>query len=158
MNDAKIAKICILCRFWLVIQLKKTIFWKSDKRPFCPIIGKITGQNVQSLPHFAILASFLWGNLNCIYINSLTCEGTWEYHPCRCLGRQSLESEPCRMETGQFDVEVASAEPIPPVQTTWIPRDLREFWIGNRKFSAGYAWWDPESSICVLLSMGLRWS
>ena len=31
---------------------------------------------------------------------------------------------------------------IPPVQTMWIPPDLRRFLIGNREFSAGYAWWD----------------
>ena len=59
-NDAKIAKICNLRTFWLVIHLINHLFCPILNRWF---IGWITSQDVQRLQIFAILDAFLWGNL-----------------------------------------------------------------------------------------------
>ncbi len=59
-NDAKIAKICNLWAFSAVSQSGVHTGSAPLKRW---LIDRITGQNVQRLRIFAILASFLWGNL-----------------------------------------------------------------------------------------------
>ncbi len=73
-NDDKIAKICNLWTFWPVIQPISNLFKIWQKA----LSGFWKDGLLAELPNFAILASFLWGNLKHIACHSYVCD-VWNY-------------------------------------------------------------------------------